>query len=167
MKKLMSFLIFIILFSNCLWADAPKAFINSESKLSVNGKIYTQSFLTGSFGGENIFSEQPMAQHHYDKHQSYSTYGAICLWGGVAGAVAYAITADELKAGPYFGIFAAGLLPAIFLQVSARKHFWKALNIYNGVSPELADTNTFDWTPTILLGSDDHVAPGVAFQINF
>jgi len=169
-KALVIFLVlFFNLFNQTLLAAAPKAYINSSGQLSVNDKLYGASFWTARFTGKDILVDNFEAQKHFDKYQSQAQTGSLLMWGGLAGALTYAFASDKFNSGIYIAIVASGLIPSAFFQASARKHFFKAINIYNGVAPEMAASPSIEikLSPIFFVNNEKETAPGFGMSVDF
>lgn len=130
---------------------APNIFFSTKQKaMLVNGQAVKCSFWTARCDFGDTFGNIPEAQAEYELYLKKVRWFPYLNWGAVVGMLAYSISTSDkdYSSGTAFTIFLVPWLSGIFVVGSSQKHLNRAINLYNGVSPDLASRQIFSRSST-------------------
>jgi hypothetical protein len=104
----------------------------SEPRIIVDGVEYT----TDSEQLADAFKSNNESYEMVQKYQSQLKAAQASIFGGLGLALGYALwlPIEHFNSGIYWGIFCTGLFSSVYYRGQALSSFYKAINIYNGVS---------------------------------
>jgi hypothetical protein len=137
----------IALLSVCFVAQGVLAapaiyFSTARQKVIANGKEYVPNFWTARVDMGETFKNNPDAQKEYDLYQTRIKIFPWLNYGALAALLTYSIAtdSDNYRSGTALTLFFVPWISGLFVVGSAQTHLTRAINIYNGVPAQDAQT---------------------------
>ena len=122
-------------------AAAPKAFMNSDWNIVVDGKKMERNVWKGGFNITNEFKSNSTAQELIEKSNQQGKIGSILNWGALGAFLLYSTSTtanDSYNSTTGSLIFLVPWITGIVYSTKSAKNLTKAINIYNGVPADQA-----------------------------
>jgi hypothetical protein len=113
----------------------------SKGCYMANGKPMPTYFWSARTDFGDTFSSNPMAQAEYEKYKKLITWFPYLNWGALGLAIGYEVVSlnnDNFNAGAFWIIFAVPWISGLIVAGNAHRHLTRAMNLYNGVEPDMA-----------------------------
>ena len=164
-------------------AEAPKAYLDFDRdegmSLHVDQKPYVRERWGSTFStAASAFDSNPQAADEFHQYLSNHNTGQLVLWCGLAGSVSFLI-ADYgwwhlprgLSNTVYYGGLIGALSGGVYFDGIATEHFYRAINLYNGVTTSKTLGRVLYEIKPVLMASEGGAAawraPGLKLTVNF
>ncbi len=125
----------------------------TKGQTLADGKPVTVSWGKIDYG--DTFKNDPLAQAEYVQYQQINRWVPYIFWAGPVAGVTYLVTrvgSGSFSALTFTAAYLGPIVIASIIGGHAINHLQKAVNIYNGVPAEMAETST---EPTNLFANRD------------
>jgi len=164
-------------------AEAPKAYLDFDHddgiSLHVDQKPYVQERWGSTFStAASAFDSNPQAADEFHQYLSNHNTGQLVLWCGLAGSVSFLIAdygwwhlPQGLSNTVYYGGLIGAVSGGIYFEGIATEHFYRAINLYNGVTAsKTLGRVSYEVKPVWMVsdrGAGAERAPGIKVTVAF